>query len=93
MRDTKWGKARADWARLCENVRTDLVLEQLGRSCAQVALATARSKPERIVHGDHDLCCAACAYVASWSLCECALHDRACGAWRPRRALAAVFDT
>ena len=64
MRDTMRGKARADWARLCENVRTDLVLEQLGRSCAQVALATARSKPERIVRGEHDHWCAACAHIA-----------------------------
>ena len=54
MRDMKRGKARADLARLCQNVRADLVLEQLARSCAEVALATARSKPERIVRGDHD---------------------------------------
>ena len=64
MRDMKRGKARADLARLCQNVRADLVLEQLARSCAEVALATARSKPERIVRGDHDHWCAACAHVA-----------------------------
>ena len=33
--------------------------EQLARSCAEVALATARSKPKRIVRGDHDHWCAA----------------------------------
>ena len=46
MRDTMRGKARADWARLCQNMRADLVFRAArARPCGQVALAPQASSP------------------------------------------------